>query len=91
MLERSPTRLSWADCEQKIRKLHRAATGDVTEDEVREAAQLLERRAAHEQVREQTRHLAEQVENQSRMNERLEEAGFDPLPSYSELRRGNVE
>jgi len=65
--------------------------GDVTEDEVREAAQLLERRAAHEQVREQTRHLAEQVENQSRMNERLEEAGFDPLPSYSELRRGNVE
>lgn len=35
-LSRSDTQtLTWADCEQKIRKLHRAATGDVTEDESR--------------------------------------------------------
>jgi len=59
MLERSPTRLSWADCEQKIRKLHRAATGDVTEDESRRLYHL--ELSASRHAGKSPRHVLEQA------------------------------
>ncbi len=59
MLERSSTQtLTWADCEQKIRKLHRAAQ-DVTEDESRRLYHL--ELSASRHAGKSPRHVLEQA------------------------------
>lgn len=64
--------------------------GDAPRDSVRAAMQTIHERETKRYVEEQTRELAEELDQQRRMNERLEKAGYDRFPTYEELRRGNV-